>query len=70
MYNLLWVLYMFGAGLLTYVVFKTDWVLILIGIVLLEIIFYLIYKKTWLFIKRYLFNLFYLFGYVTPLLFG
>lgn len=70
MYNLLWVLYMFSAGLLTYVVFQTNWVLILIGILLLEILFYLIYRKSWLFVKRYLFNLFYLFGYVTPLLFG
>jgi hypothetical protein len=70
MYNLLWVLYMFSAGLLTYVVFQTNWVLILIGILLLEILFYLIYRKSWLFVKRYLFNLFYVFGYVTPLLFG
>lgn len=69
MYNLLWVLYMFGAGLLTYTVFKTNWVLILIGVVVIETLFYLIYHKHWLFIKRYLFNLFYLFGYATPLLF-
>lgn len=68
-YNLLWVMYKFGAGFLVYTVFKTNWLYILLAVLLAEIIFYLIYKKHWLFVKRYLFNLAYLFGYLTPLLF-
>ena len=70
MYNLGWSLFKFGMGFLVYTVFKTDWEYILIALIAGEIAFYIAYRQNWLFIKRYLFNIFYLFGYLTPLLFS
>ncbi len=70
MYNLLWVIYKFAAGFLVYTIFKTDWLYILLGILAAEIAFFIVYRKNWIFMKRYLFNLFYLLGYLTPLLFS
>lgn len=60
-------LYYIGAGLLTYYVFKTDFLFILLAIVALEIAYFSILKTRWNFINRYLSNLFYVAGYLVPL---
>ena len=69
-YDLLWILYFLIAGLLTYFVFKTDIIFIVLAVVALELAYYLIYRTKWNFVRRYLFNLFYVVGYVTPLVFS
>ena len=69
-YDLLWILYFLIAGLLTYYVFETDILFIVLAVIALELAYYLIYRTKWNFIRRYLFNLFYVVGYVTPLVFA
>jgi hypothetical protein len=69
-YDFLWIAYFIGTGLLTYYIFKTDILFIALAVVALELAYYLIHKTKWNFIRRYLFNLFYVVGYVTPLVFA
>ena len=70
MFDLLQGLYFLGAGLATYYIFETDLIYILFAIVALEITYFVLFRTRWNFIKRYVFNMFYVFGYVTPLVFS
>ena len=65
-YDLLWILYFIGTGLATYYIFNANILYIVLGIIGLEVMFYIIYRKNWFFIKRYVFNLFYLLGIAIP----
>lgn len=66
-YDLLWILYFIAAGLATYYVFEADILYIAFAIIAVELSYFLIFRTKWNFIKRYLFNLFYVMGYVIPL---
>jgi len=67
-YNLLWISYYIGAGLATYYIFKTDVKYIIFAAVAAELSYYIAFRTTWNFVKRYIFNLFYIMAYVTPLI--
>ena len=67
-YNLLWITYYIGAGLATYYIFKTDVKYIIFAAIAAELAYFVAYRTTWNFIKRYLFNLVYVLSYVTPLI--
>ena len=69
-YDLLWVAYFIGAGLATYYIFEVDVIYILFAAICIEISYFLVYREKWNFIKRYLFNLFYVAGYLVPLVFS
>lgn len=69
-YDLLWVLYFISAGLATYYVFEADILYIVFAIIAVELSYFLIFRTKWNFIKRYLLNLFYVSGYVIPLVFS
>ena len=66
-YDILWIAYFLGAGLATYYIFNTDIEYIVFAAISAELAYFLVFRTTWNFIKRYLFNLFYVFGYVVPL---
>ena len=66
--NILWILYFSAAGVMSYFIFKTNFLYILLFIIAAETTFYLVFNKQWDFVKRYLFNIFYVMGYVVPLL--
>lgn len=66
-YDLLWILYYIGAGLATYFIFDTDVEYIVFAAIAVELSYYIVFNTSWNFIKRYLFNLFYVMGYVVPL---
>ena len=68
MMDLLQTIYFIGAGLGTYYLFKTDIVYIIFAIIALELTYFIVFRSKWNFMKRYLFNIFYVFGYLTPLL--
>ena len=55
------------AGMATYYVFKTDFTYILFAVVALELSYYIVLKTRWNFINRYLSNLFYVSGFLVPL---
>ena len=42
--------------------------LIIFAIIALELTYFIVFRTKWNFMKRYLFNIFYVFGYLTPLL--
>ena len=65
-YDLLWILYFLGTGLATYYIFNANILYIVIGVIGIELLYYIIYRKKWIFIKRYVFNLFYLLGIAIP----
>jgi len=67
-YDLLWISYYIGAGLATYYIFKTDVKYIVFAAISAELAYFIAFRTTWNFIKRYLFNLVYLLSYVTPLI--
>ena len=67
-YDLLWISYYIGAGLATYYIFKTDVKYILFAAISAELAYFIAFRTTWNFVKRYLFNLFYIMSYVTPLI--
>jgi positive regulator of sigma E activity len=69
-YDLLWVIYFIAAGLATYYIFETDILYIVFAIIAVELSYFLVFRTKWNFIKRYLFNLFYVMGYVVPLVFS
>lgn len=69
-YDLLWVIYFIAAGLATYYIFETDILYIVFAIIAVELAYFLVFRTKWNFIKRYLFNLFYVMGYVVPLVFS
>ena len=69
-YDLLWVIYFSAAGLATYYIFETDILFIVLAVIALELAYFLLFRTKWNFIKRYLFNLFYVVGYVVPLVFS
>ena len=69
-YDLLWVMYFIAAGLATYYIFKTDILYIALAIIAVELAYFLVFRTKWNFIKRYLLNLFYVMGYVIPLVFS
>ena len=69
-YDLLWVIYFIAAGLATYYIFETDILYIFFAIIAVELAYFLVFRTKWNFIKRYLFNLFYVMGYVVPLVFS
>ena len=66
-YELLWAVYFSIAGFMTYYVFQTDILYILFAIIAFEMTYFILFRTKWNFIKRYLFNLFYVAGYVIPL---
>ena len=70
MFDLLQAIYFLGAGIATYYIFKTDLLYILFAIIALEITYFIFFRSRWNFIKRYVFNMFYVFGYLTPLVFS
>ena len=47
---------------------KTDVKYIIFAAIAAELAYFVAYRTTWNFIKRYLFNLFYVLSYVTPLI--
>lgn len=65
-YDFLWILYFIGTGLATYYIFNANILYIVLGIIGLEVLFYIVYRKNWYFFKRYVFNLFYLLGIAIP----
>ena len=70
MYDLLQSLYFLATGVATYYIFKTDLIYILFAIIALELTYFVFFRTRWNFIKRYVFNIFYAFGYLTPLIFS
>ena len=68
LYDLLWISYYIGAGLATYYIFKTDVKYIIFAAIAVELAYFVAFRTTWNFIKRYLFNLVYVLSYVTPLI--
>lgn len=66
-YELLWILYYIGAGLATYYIFDTDIKYIVFAGIAVELSYFIVFRTTWNFVKRYLFNLFYVLAYVVPL---
>ena len=62
--------YFIGAGLATYYIFEVDVIYILFATICIEISYFLVYREKWNFIKRYLFNLLYVTGYLVPLVFS
>ena len=69
-YDLLWVMYFIAAGVATYYIFKTDILYIVFAIIAVELAYFLVFRTKWNFVKRYLLNLFYVTGYVIPLVFS
>lgn len=59
----------FASGVSTYYIFKTRLLYLLFFILIFEIVLYLVYKKNFIFIKRFLLNVFYLAGYLLPLVY-
>ena len=59
----------FASGISTYYIFKTRLIYLLFFILSFELVLYLIYKKNFIFIKRFLLNIFYLAGYFVPLIY-
>lgn len=68
MLDVIQTLYFLGAGLATYYIFKTDFIYILFAIIALELTYFLVFRSRWNFVKRYVFNVFYAFGYLVPLI--
>lgn len=69
-YDLLWIAYFIGAGLATFYIFKTNVEYIVFAAIAIELSYFLVYRTTWNFIRRYLFNLIYTLTYVTALVFS
>ena len=69
-YTLLWIVYFLAAGLATYYVFNANIIYIVVGIISFELTYYLIYRKRWFFVQRYILNMFYIIGVVTPFIFA
>ena len=69
-YDLLWALYFIGAGLATYFIFKTEVKYIVFAAIAVELSYFLVYRTIWNFIRRYLFNLFYVLSYAAALVFS
>ena len=66
-YDLLWVAYFVGAGLATYFIFDVDVKYIVFAAIAVELTYFIVFREKWNFIKRYLFNMFYVTGYAIPL---
>lgn len=62
--DIAWFLYYFLSGVLTYVVFQTHVIRIILFIAGFEIVYYMINKKFYHFMKRYILNIFYITAYV------
>lgn len=62
-------MYFFAAGLMLYFVFDVDLVYVAIGIAAFEFAYYIAYRDSWSPVRRYVYNLFYLVGYMLPVLF-
>lgn len=63
-------MYFIAAGVATYYIFKTDILYIVFAIIAVELAYFLVFRTKWNFVKRYLLNLFYVTGYVIPLVFS
>jgi len=66
-YDVLWLSYYIGAGLATYYIFETDVKYIVFAAIAAELAYFIAFRTTWNFVKRYLFNLVYVMSYVIPL---
>lgn len=67
-HRIAWIVYNFGSGVLTYMVFRTNFHHLLISILVFEFIYYLWKHKHYHFINRYFFNEFYILGYIVGLM--
>lgn len=63
--DIMWFIYYFVSGVLTYIIFKTSIIKILLFVFSFELIYYALYHKFYDFIKRYVLNIFYVTAYVV-----
>lgn len=57
----------FVSGLVTYYIFKTKLLNIALFILGFELLLFFIYKRNFIFVRRFLLNIFYIAGFLFPL---
>lgn len=62
--DLIWLLYYIISGILTYVVFKTNILLIILFVIVFELFYFLLNRRFYDFVRRYFLNIVYLSSYI------
>lgn len=68
-YSLLWIIYYLISGFVTYLVFKKDILTLFIAVFIFEIAYFGVFRKNYNFVRRFFINIFYLVGYILPVIF-
>ena len=67
--SLMWIIYYLTSGFVTYLIFKKDILMLFLAIFVFEVAYFGVFRKTYNFIRRYFINIFYLVGYLVPVIF-